>query len=66
LKKILSISVSGGKSWQLPKLNTDIWHYPSEINMLAGGKIEIPVGEMWNPANPNTLDRQQVTFTRSK
>lgn len=34
--------------------------------MLAGGKVEIPVGEMWNPANPNTLDRQQVTFTRSK
>ena len=59
LKNVLKVSVNGtaSKSWLLPKLNGDTWHYPSQVNLIEGSKFEIPVSDMWDPARPNQLDR---------
>lgn len=59
LKDILSLRVTGTstKTWVLPKLEGDTWHYPQSVNLLAGSKFEIPVSEMWDSARPNQLDR---------
>ena len=60
LKSILSLRVTGAanKTWLIPKLSGDTWHYPQTVNLLAGGKFEVPVAEMWDSRSPNTLDRQ--------
>lgn len=60
LKSILSLRVNGAatKTWLIPKLSGDTWHYPQTVNLLAGGKFEVPVAEMWDSRSPNTLDRQ--------
>lgn len=52
-----------GRDWRLPSRG-DQWQYPSQIDTIAGDKIEIPISRMWDTNKPDVLDRCQVTFTR--
>lgn len=35
------------------------------MDTVVGSKFEIPIAQMWDSAKPDTLDRRQVTLTRS-
>lgn len=35
------------------------------MDTVVGSKFEIPIAQMWDSAKPETLDRRQVTLTRS-
>jgi len=46
-------------------MRSDSWSYPSEMNVIENGSVEIPVSSMWDPAKPNELSRHQFTLYRT-
>jgi len=48
------------KSWNIPNLNSDVWTYPKNVELVQGAKFEIPVANMWDATNK--LDRRQISL----
>ena len=53
------------RTWDITGTKTDFWKYPTQMNLLQGSGFSIPIKEMWDPAKPNEVKRQQFTFYRS-
>jgi hypothetical protein len=44
-------------------MNSDTWFYPSEMNVIEGSTIEIPVANMWD--RNNLISRNQFSLFRT-
>ena len=67
LDNVLKLSVSGNglnRTWDISSTKSDFWKYPTSMNILSGGGFSFPIKDMWDPAKPNELLRQQFKFIK--
>ena len=70
LPHILSVECSAShenvtRTWNVYEASSDTWSYPTEINIIENGSVEIPIANMWDPETPMVLSRNHMSFYRT-